>query len=254
MTEISPLARELRLAREAAGVSIEKAAEMMNVSASLISQVERGKVPVSKTYARAAQIFPPADGYWQRMQEDGLRRPVMSEWLRAWLEIETQADAIRWYEPLLVPGLLQVQGYARQLFRAEDKVQLRMARQEIFARDELPDAVFIVDEAALRSHLCEPSVMAEQLQHLTEIPAAVVQVLPAETDIPASLGGPFVLATVGGRQYAHLDTPGRGFVVEDREVISLLQQKWDMLGREALPLRQSRDLILRVADEWKNAS
>lgn len=253
MTEISPLARELRLAREAAGVSIEKAAEMMNVSASLISQVERGKVPVSKTYARAAQIFPPAEGYWQRMQEDALRRPVISEWLRSWLEIETQADTIRWYEPLLVPGLLQVEGYARELLDTEEQVRARMARKEVFTRDHPPDAVFIIDEAVLGSHLCKPAVMVEQLQHLLEAPA-VVQVVPAETDIPAGLSGAFVVATVGERQFAFLTAPGRGFVLEDRAVISQEHRNWDVLGREALTPRQSRDLILRVAEEWKNAS
>lgn len=253
MTEISPLARELRLARESARVSIEKAAEMMNVSASLISQVERGKVPVSKTYACAAQIFPPAEGYWQRMQEDALRRPVISEWLRAWLEIETQADTIRWYEPLLIPGLLQVEGYARELLSTEDKVQARMARKEIFARDDPPDAVFIIDEAVLLSHLCEPAIMAEQVQHLVDAPA-IVQVLPAETDIPAALNGAFVLATVGTQWYAYLTAPVRGLVIDDAEVTSLVRHEWDVLGREALTPRQSRDLILRVADEWKNAS
>lgn len=95
--------------------------------------------------------------------------------------------------------------------------------------------------------------MIEQLQHLLEAPA-VVQVVPAETDIPAGLSGAFVVATVGERHFAFLTAPGRGFVLDDHAVIPQEHRNWDVLGREALTPRQSRDLILRVADEWKNAS
>lgn len=81
---------------------------------------------------------------------DGLRRPVVSEWLRPYLEIEKQADVIRWFEPLLIPGLLQAPEYARALLDTEEQVTARMARQELFERDEPAEVVAIIDESVLR--------------------------------------------------------------------------------------------------------
>jgi hypothetical protein len=34
-------------------------------------------------------------------------------WFRDWVETEQRATVIRWWEPLLIPGLLQTPDYAR---------------------------------------------------------------------------------------------------------------------------------------------
>ena len=34
-------------------------------------------------------------------------------WFQQWAGIEAQATVLRWYEPLVVPGLLQTEEYAR---------------------------------------------------------------------------------------------------------------------------------------------
>jgi Domain of unknown function (DUF5753) len=35
-------------------------------------------------------------------------------WFQEWADIEAQATVLRWYEPLVVPGLLQTEDYAAQ--------------------------------------------------------------------------------------------------------------------------------------------
>ena len=39
-------------------------------------------------------------------------------WLQEWADIEAQATVLRWYEPLVVPGLLQTEEYARAILSA----------------------------------------------------------------------------------------------------------------------------------------
>jgi len=76
-------------------------------------------------------------------------RAVLAErWFEDWVDAEARAAIIRWWEPLLVPGLFQMPEYSRALFRAwrtdddEDKVEqlvtARMNRQRIFDRPKPP--------------------------------------------------------------------------------------------------------------------
>jgi Domain of unknown function (DUF5753) len=39
-------------------------------------------------------------------------------WFQEWADIEAQATVLRWYEPLVVPGLLQTEDYARAILSA----------------------------------------------------------------------------------------------------------------------------------------
>jgi transcriptional regulator with XRE-family HTH domain len=252
--EPSHLARLLRRARENLKLSRQALADEIGYTASYVEKVERGEEPVRTEYLQraSAALAPGVDvpellGW---LHDEGLRRPIVSEWLRPYLEIEKQADTIRWFEPLLIPGLLQVEGYARALLDTEDQVAARMARQEILGSADPPEVVAIVDESVLRGHVTGADVMAEQLQHLTET-SAVVQVLPADTDIYPGLNGSFVLATIGRREYVYVETPARGFTLEDPELVSQVRHDWEVLRGEALTSRQSRDLISKVAEQWK---
>jgi transcriptional regulator with XRE-family HTH domain len=252
---LSSIARELRVAREKLKRSREQLAERIGYTASYIEKIELGKVPVTEGYLTAA-LPVLAEGIdvtatFGRLRQDALRQPVISEWLRPWLHIEEQADTLRWYKPLLVPGLLQVDGYARALLTTEDEVKARMARQAVFSRDEQPEVVAVIGEHVLHDRVGAPEIMAEQLAHLAQI-QAVVQVLPADTDSYYGRDGSFVLATVREQQYVYVDSPARGFTLEDREIISRVQRAWEAIRGEALTPRQSHEVILKAAERWKS--
>lgn len=91
--------------------------------------------------------------------------------------------------------------------------------------------------------------MQQQLQHLAEAPACV-QVVPFGADTYLGLDGGFVVATVDGKEVSYVDTPARGFLLDDPEVSSGLVRRWDQLRGEALPQRQSRQRIVEVAEQW----
>ncbi|ROO62380.1 helix-turn-helix protein [Micromonospora sp. Llam0] len=118
-------------------------------------------------------------------------RDVMSPALLQYLGYESSASRIRGFQPLLVPGLLQTEEYARAIIRSyasasfsdddvERLVRARMERQELLSRDEPPALSFIMDEAAVRRAVGRPGVMVRQLEWLkvlNERPNIHVQVI-----------------------------------------------------------------------------
>jgi Domain of unknown function (DUF5753) len=74
---------------------------------------------------------------------------------------EAQATVLRWYEPLVVPGLLQTEEYARAILSArpdgnlddlDEQVAARLARQAILDRTGTPQLWCILDEGVLVLH------------------------------------------------------------------------------------------------------
>ena len=53
--------------------------------------------------------------------EEGQKQRLYG-WFQEWAGIEAQATVLRWYEPLVVPGLLQTEDYARAAFTNQLKV------------------------------------------------------------------------------------------------------------------------------------
>ena len=86
------------------------------------------------------------------------------------MEIEERATEIRWWEPLLVPGLLQTPEYARAVLASwrrdngddiEAKVTARIERQAILDRDNPPELRALLDESVLYRCVGSAAVMAE---------------------------------------------------------------------------------------------
>lgn len=252
----SPLMRyfgaELRRAREEAGVTQRQLAEAVIYSESKVGAVERGEQLASPAFVERADAFLNTGGLFTRMRNELLTMELSPEWFRPWIDIEREATEIRWHEPLLVPGLLQIEEYARALIedaspdQAESLVAARLERQRVLERAHV---AVVIDESVLHRRVGSPEVMVKQLLHLSKV-RATVQVLPAAAMTYLHLEGPFALATLDGGSVGYVDTPARGFVVDDREVVSRLWRRWEAVRAEALPQRLSQDLIVEVAETW----
>jgi hypothetical protein len=188
------------------------------------------------------------------------REPV---WFRPWAEIEREAIALRSYEPLAVPGLLQTEAYARAMLRVggllppgevERIVAGRLKRQAILASDKPPQLVAVFDEVVLRRLLGDRAVMREQVEHLVamaESPYVQIRVIPADAPWHTGLAGPFVLARLDdGSEVAYLDNQLRGQLANERPDIASLGKRWESITGEALPRRSSIELIKEVAKTW----
>lgn len=65
------------------------------------------------------------------------------------------------------------------------------------------------------------------------------------------LMGAFEIATFDGAGEAvYVDGPLRGFVADSPADVSVIRRRWEALRAEALPKRQTIDLILDVQRSW----
>jgi len=106
-------------------------------------------------------------------------RDIAPRWLEAYLCLESAAELVRTYEPRLIPGLLQVEAYARMVLaqsrpdigenESTRLVELRMRRQELLREHHSFRLWAIVDVAALRNEHANPQTMRSQITHLINI-------------------------------------------------------------------------------------
>jgi Domain of unknown function (DUF5753)/Helix-turn-helix domain len=78
----------------------------------------------------------------------------------------------------------------------EQRLELRMHRQELLTRKGPPDLWFVLDEATLRRPVGGPAVMRVQLQRLVELsalPNVTLQVLPFSAGPHAGMDGEFTI-------------------------------------------------------------
>ncbi|MEV8535758.1 helix-turn-helix transcriptional regulator [Streptomyces sp. NPDC051211] len=125
----------------------------------------------------------------------------------AYIGLEAEAAAIRSYEPLVIPGLLQTPAYARAVIagatpdasaeQAGARLQVRLRRQDRLKAPGKPLRLWVVlDESALRRVVGNREVMREQLEHLTHLaaqPHITLQVLPHDVGAHPGVSGQFLL-------------------------------------------------------------
>lgn len=260
---------ELRYYRERAGLSQTELAALVNVSHDVISKIETGERPPAKEFPERLDAVPELDTrgglarLWGNLRK-GLRHRAIPGWFRPWAEVEAEATALRWYEPLLIPGLLQTEDYARAILAVgpgingddlEDRVAGRMERQSALERRDPPQLWCVLDEAVLHRPVGGAKVMRAQLEHLASLagrPRTTVQVIPAAAGAHAGLLGAFIIADLDGSpSMVYLETSAEGQDTDSPTVLAHVMLRFDTLRAEALPRAASRDLIMKVAeDRW----
>ncbi|GAB3818579.1 helix-turn-helix domain-containing protein [Micromonospora zhanjiangensis] len=254
---------ELRIARQEAGLSQEDLATKINYSAAQVSAVERGTRRPSDDLANRADAVLGLNGRLSRLLA-GIRHEAAQPALRPWLAFETEAVALRSYEPCLIPGLLQTEAYARALLsggglltaaQIDEQVAVRIERQAVLARENPPQTVFVIDEQVLRRPLGGPEVMREQLLHILQLvddcSRVRVHVVPLSVGGYAGLDGPLAVATSPeGAVAAYLDSQLTGTLVERPTDASEVIRAWEVIRGDALSCTQSRQLIEEAAEQW----
>lgn len=187
--------------------------------------------------------------------------PVPS-WFETYLEAERAAHTLRFWQPLILPGLLQSADYARALFiamghdadKAEGMVAVRLARQSIFDRAKPPNVSVVLDESVLHRLIGSPRVMYEALVHVVEMserPYIMIQVLPASNGANAGLGGAINLASGDEMPYVLVTEAVEDQTTQDLSLVQKASDMFDLLRADALPRVASRTLLLEAAEQWK---
>ncbi|WP_327275967.1 helix-turn-helix domain-containing protein [Streptomyces sp. NBC_01224] len=216
------LGATLRRMRNQAGLTLDEAAASMGWKGPKLSKIENATLgirpndlhslldvySITDPEARAALDSLSRDagkrGWWQTYA--GILSPSYADFI----SLESDAEKICSWSPLLIPGLLQTPSYARETIsgitttRSPEEVaalaEVRMARQSVLTRPSPPMELWtIIHEAALHQRFAaRPTTMREQLRRLldaSEMPNVTVQLMPmAPTAHPGLLGG-FSLAT-----------------------------------------------------------
>ncbi|GIF19288.1 transcriptional regulator with XRE-family HTH domain [Actinoplanes tereljensis] len=263
MTPSAFLLGELRRARSAAGLSQEDLGKSINYSGSQVSAVETGQRPPTRDYLVAVDGALGTGGLFERVLSELVGLDQAPVWFRDWLIIEREATLIRWFEPSIVPGLLQTETYAHAVIAGsgmvdpaeiEQRVVTRMERQRVLSSLTPPTLIALIDEGVLRRVVGDPKVMVRQCEHLLECAEESriqVHVVPASAGSYAGLAGPFILAKGRDFEAAHLDTPWQAQIVGRRDAVDSLIKRWEAIRGEALPWKHSIDLIKEVAESWK---
>lgn len=194
---------------------------------------------------------------------DALMQEALMPWFREWVSIEQEAASLRSFQPLVVPGLLQTEEYARALHEGasplvgdamEQQVAARMARQVVLDRPAPPQFVAVLDHSVLTRAVGGPKVMREQLAHLVEVgrrPRVHLHLVPETVGAYPGLNGAFVLATpADGDDVGYLDNQLHGTIVERHADVKSLRQTWESVRAEAMPHGATLAAITEAAKRW----
>lgn len=213
------LGAEVRRYREMAGFTIDQVAEHMGCSASKISRLETGQIGSSPTDVRAIlTLFRVGEATVGELVEVAKETRQRGWWQRHgtvltsdFVAFEQAASSIRSYEAQCVPGLLQIEEYARHLLAGghdllvdraevlthiESRVRVRMQRRSLLTQDDPLRFWCVIDEAALLRPVGGAAVMRRQLDHLvamSEMDNVTIQVLPLQVGAHPGMEGSFAI-------------------------------------------------------------
>jgi transcriptional regulator with XRE-family HTH domain len=275
----------LRRAREGKRLTQTQVAEAMEWSLSKVMRIESGEVSVSPTDLRALlpllgvtdgsameQLFNDARvARRQRWSINPEYREHLTPALVQLMQFEQEAATIRYFHPLLVPGLLQTPAYAAEIFRihvlglSEETIRVRIdarldRRRRLLSQPNPPEYLAILDESVLYREIGGPQVMGEQLRDLLEVmtatPGMQVRILPFTAGIPIALLGPFSILDMGDDQAPILyrESPRGDEIVaaqrELREHHDIFERLWPRAYGDA----ESKRIIQQRADALIDAA
>lgn len=274
-TQRRRLGEELRSARVKAGLSGEQLAERLGVSQSRVSRIELGQqaapVDVVRRWTaatgasddRAAALVGLAEGAateavaWRTAMGRGLVRLQQDA-----RETELGAANLFCFQPILVPGLLQVPEYARRTFAAGNPtrgpaevaaaVAARMDRQLVLY-EGMTLVDIVLSEAALRWRVGPSRVMLAQLDRITALAGletVTIGVIPLDTQVDTWHEHGFDL--VDGRPeddpVVHVETQTSQLTTTDPAEVAFYREAFARLRDAALHGSDAEVLFNRIRE------
>jgi transcriptional regulator with XRE-family HTH domain len=187
------LGQRLKELRKESGVPTEHASEEVGIARGTLWRMEKGGVKcrykpgdiemLGRVYGADAETIDILVGLARTIKNKSWfssYRDVLPANFEMYVDLEAYANRIRWYEPELVPGLLQTEDYAAyaigsrlRLTNAEvrKRTQVRMKRQKLLTRirPHTTSFEFVLGEGILMRPVSSPAFMAEQLRHISKI-------------------------------------------------------------------------------------
>ncbi|MEV6863836.1 helix-turn-helix transcriptional regulator [Streptosporangium subroseum] len=256
---------EMRRLREAAELSQAAVAARLGCTQTQISRLEKAtRTPSRSDAERLDRLFESAGNVsFTRLYQSLVAQSRNPVWFHDWAEeIEPTALILRSWDPLLVPGLLQTESYARYLFgqapqitsdEIEERVQARLRRQRILQQEKPPLLLALIDAGVLRRKVSRAEVMHEQLGHLLEVirmPTVSIQIVDPEC--LTGLMGAFTIAELpdGQPDAIHAESSAEGQMTADLDSVTATWKRYEAIRLWAYPEHISLKMIEDVRQEW----
>jgi transcriptional regulator with XRE-family HTH domain len=194
---------------------------------------------------------------WRRVLRTGTRRRQ-----EASIALEAETELLRWYEPLLVPGILHTAEYAAAILARvidfygvpddlDAGVAARMERQQILYKGN-HRFHFILAEQALRTRVGNPGTMIGQLDRLLTVlslPRVSLGILPSRVEyrVPTNQ---FIMFD---DRVVHVENVSAEVAVTQPREIALYAKAFSTLTQQAAYGQAAKRLIATVLAELRDA-
>ena len=182
-----------------------------------------------------------------------LRRRFAALFGASVVDHELRASTVSDFQTTLVHGLLQTSDYARETMSRSanlpqdeiaDRIQARLARQELLSRPRAPLFTFFLHEDALRVPVGGPAIMSDQLHYLLRMSVranVTIRVVPARAGAHAGMSGSFTLMEIRDfKPIVYLDSEISSLFLETPIEIEAYRNILASLDAMALDEGQSR--------------
>lgn len=254
--------RQLRILREAAGLSRAELGARLGYGEDQITSIELGRrIARPEAIDRADEVLD-TGGLLGVMKEE-VERARYPAFFRDAARLESAAVELCSYDVHVVKGLLQTEDYTRALLRmrrpvlaeeiVEQRVAARLDRQKVLTKNPAPLFSFVMEESVLRRRLGGASVLRGQLEQILLIGRmrnVEVQVMPLDRDDNAGVDGGFTLFTrEGGQRAGYMEAQGRSILVTDRKETASLAARYGIIRAQALTPHESLALVESLIGE-----
>lgn len=266
---------ELRKLREAAGLSTEGAAGLLDTNRTVITSTEAGRHGVSpERVRRMAFEYECTDqalvnalvalcgdrtrGWWEEY------RDILPATFLDIAELEWRAEGLRVSTMTHMPGQFQTEAYAQALFQAaipplpasefDARVAHRVQRHQAVDRPGAPPYALVIHEAALRIEVGGRSVLRDQLAHLmgaADRDNVTIQAIPFSAGAFPGSGQAilYALGLVPRLDTVQLDRTSAGEFLYAEAHLDKYRLQLDEMQRLALAPRETLDLIHTVSQQ-----
>lgn len=255
-------AEELRSLRRERGDSLRQLGERLGWDWSLFGKMEKGETLGGPEVVQALDTYYGTPGLllalWELAVSD---KSQFLEGYRRYMALEADATSLWHFAVSVLPGLLQTEGYARELLAAgglkgeelDQQIEARMGRRGLLEGDAAPPFRSVLSEAVLRTPLHNMAEWRAQLEYLGEMSErsdVTLHVLPFSA-------GPYGLDSTAlmflrlpeGRTVAYTENAYRGELIEESKSVDWLQRGYDQARDLALSPAESRKFVLRMLEE-----
>ncbi|MEO3829645.1 helix-turn-helix transcriptional regulator [Actinomadura sp. B10D3] len=265
------LGQRLRALREERGLTLQGAARLLHRTPSSLSKLETGKRGIRRpalehmldryevTDSRDREcLFDLAEhaaekGWWHRYEGRLLSTTV------DYIGLESEANSIKSFQLHLIPGLLQIEAYARAIMKVggsqgesvevDAMTAVRLRRQEVLSKPRPPQLNAIVSEAALRQRIGGEATMEAQLGHLIEVSRlghVTVRVLPFSAGAHAGINGSFSVISTRDLSVVLVENLTAGWYLEADKDVRRYDWSFAQLLKSSLSAEDSLILIEKL--------